>query len=148
MAARRSRRSSSSSRRRSSRRKHGDVHCADHLRTVRFAPYLKGMGPTFTLTTWDTNRLDRRHSPYIRYQLTMSDKGKTSVLFKGDDFSCGPMHSIDSDECVRSLMGFLTLRPGDTDREYFRNYTPKQLDYTSKHAEALDLAVMDRFGEG
>lgn len=26
------------------------------LRRVRFSPYRKGMGPTFSLTTWNTGR--------------------------------------------------------------------------------------------
>ena len=44
-------------------------------------------------------------------------------------------------------MGFLTLRPGDTDPEYFENYTQEQKEFADQHAEALAVAVMDRFGE-
>ncbi len=126
----------------------------DLLRTVRFSPYRKGMGPTFTLKTWlaGTNQQPDRsiHGPrdMIGYSLTMKDNGKRVELFTGEDFSCSPMHAIDGDQCIKSLMSFLTLRPGDTDAEYFQDYTPEQLEYCSHHAEALSCEVMYRFGEG
>jgi hypothetical protein len=57
------------------------------------------------------------------------------------------MYAIDSDKAVGSLMGFLTLRPGDTDSEYFESYTPEQMHFAETHAEALACEVMARFGE-
>ncbi len=171
----------------------------DILRTVRFSPYRKGMGPTFTLKTWDTGRTDSYGKSRIGYRLTMRGtcghaesakttcgrchrswcddcypapsamchwcngnynnvtgkcnatkwgKPLTTVLFEGEDFCCAPSYAIDGDQCIASLMGFLTLRPGDTDREYFADYTPEQLEYCSHHAESLSCEVMNRFGEG
>lgn len=118
----------------------------DYIRRVRFAPYRKGMGPTFTLTLLDV-RFDGRRDR-TSYRLTMRDtSGKHATLFEGDDFSPSPCHAIDSDEAVAALMGFLTLRPGDTDGEYFDNYTPEQLAYCSQHAEALSCESSCRFGE-
>lgn len=118
------------------------------LRRVRLAPYRKGCGPTFALTIWDTGCLHRGGPQYaIGYRLTMHEAGKRTVLFQGEDFGCSPMHAIDSDACVESLMVFLTLRPGDTDREYFADYTPAQIDYCEQHAEALGVECTDRFGE-
>jgi len=119
----------------------------DTLRTVHLRPYAKGHGPTFTLRTRDTGRTDRLGKSILEYAFTMRENGKTVTLFEGADFACSPMHAIDSDAACASLLGFLTLRPGDTDREYFEEYTAQQLDYCSKHAEALSCAVMDRFGD-
>lgn len=118
------------------------------LRRVRFAPYLKGKGPTFTLKTWDTGH-EHRGGPQwaIEYRLTMGEHGRRTVLFEGADFGCSPLDAIDSDACIRSLMSFLTLRPGDTDSEYFEDYTAAQLAYCDAHAEALSCCVADRFGE-
>jgi hypothetical protein len=48
---------------------------------------------------------------------------------------------------VRALMGFLTLRPGDTDDEYFDRYTPDQLAFADEHGEFLGLEVEMRFGD-
>ena len=127
----------------------------DILRRCRFSPYRKGMGPTFSLVTWDTGRMQSAvgssYTHYtLGYRLTMREpgpKGNRVVLFEGEDHGC-PMHTaIDSDGAVRSIMGFLTLRPGDTDSDYFKAYTPEQMAYAEQHAESLNMAVIDRFGE-
>lgn len=56
-------------------------------------------------------------------------------------------HATNSDAAVRNVMGWLTLRPGDTDSEYFAAYTPEQLAFCESHAETLSCEVMYRFGE-
>lgn len=91
-----------------------------------------------------TGRLDDRGQEYVAYRLNM---GRACTLFEGSDYSPSPGWAIDSDASVACLMSFLTLKPGDTDDEYFAEYTPQQLDYCAKHAEMLSLASIDRFGE-
>jgi hypothetical protein len=130
----------------------------DHLRTVRFVPYRKGMGPTFVLDTWDANTYDRHGKAGIAYRLVMVEGGKRTCLFYGDRCNGAllghPMGgaALDSREgsrsIARSLMTFLTLRPGDTDAEYFARYTREQLAYAEAHGEALSYEVEARFGEG
>jgi hypothetical protein len=119
----------------------------EKIRTVKLAPYRKGMGPTFSLVMFDTYKLDNRGATLIAYKLTQHEKGKSLVIFEGSDFSSSPCHAIDSDDAVRGLLGFLTLRPGDTDPEYFEKYSPTQIVYCIQHAEALSCYVYDRFGE-
>lgn len=127
----------------------------DILRRCVFSPYRKGMGPTFSLVTWDTGRTQRAVGSHpthytLGYKLTMREpgpKGKSVTLFEGEDHGC-PMHTgVDSDDAVRSVMNFLTLKPGDTDSDYFAGYTEAQLEYCNSHAESLALEVMNRFGE-
>jgi hypothetical protein len=113
------------------------------IRRCRFAPYRKGYGPLFTLTIWDTYRADARGQSYLGYCLRAGGR----VLFTGSDFAGSPMHADDSDATVAAVMSFLTLRPGDTDPDYFRGYGPEQLAFCSDHAESLSAAVSDRFGE-
>jgi hypothetical protein len=114
------------------------------MRTVIFRPYLKGKGPVFTLRMYEPTRWGRAggERPRIGYRLFMSGK----LLFEGDDYGPSQMHSWDGDESVEALMSFLTLRPGDTDADYFDKYTPGQLAYCSEHAEALSAEVETRFG--
>lgn len=112
------------------------------LRTVRLSPYRKGMGPVFTLTTWDTGRRDNRGSTYQRYRLSMDGK----PLFEGDDYSPSPTHASDGDAAIGALLGLLTMRPGDTDTDYFKDYTPEQLEFASQHAESLSCEAERRFG--
>ncbi len=117
------------------------------IRRVRFVPYRNGMGPRFALTVWDTGRTNGRKCQ-LGYRLNQIDGNRRWTLFEGEDFGCSPLHAIDSDETVESLMGFLTLRPGDTDAEYFADHTPEQLRFCEQHAEALGSEVETRFGEG
>ena len=115
----------------------------DMLRKCVFRPYRKGYGPTFTLLLWDTHRwCHNRPTTWLGYKLIMS--GET--LFEGEDFSNSPFDAVDSDETVKGLMGFLTLRPGDTDPDYFDGYNEKKLEYCDNHAEDLMCCVYDRFG--
>jgi hypothetical protein len=52
-----------------------------------------------------------------------------TVLFRGEDFGASPLHADDSDETLRALLGFLALRPGDTDRDFFDDYSAEQLEF-------------------
>jgi hypothetical protein len=118
----------------------------DILRRVRFAPYRKGHGPTFALTMWDTHRTDSRGSTTVGYRLVEHTvAGKTHVLFAGEDYHGSPMDASDSDANVRGLMEFLTLKPGDTDEEYFANYTPAQMAFAETHAETLNAELSQKF---
>ena len=116
------------------------------LRQCFFSPYRPGIGlPSFTLTLWDTNTRDPRGKCRPAYQLRQHLKGKTTVLFEGADYCCAPGHAVDSDSAVEGLMSFLTLRPGDTDGEYFANYTEAQREFCSLYAETLGAEVQARF---
>ncbi len=94
-----------------------------------------------TLRLWDLNTRDSLGKNKLGYEL----KAGRMVIFAGEDFACSPMHAIDSLECVASILTFLTLKPGDTDREYFANYTESQMDWcTSSQAENLAMWVYGR----
>lgn len=86
-----------------------------------------------TLRTWDTGKLSAGRR-VMGYELADAD-GVT--IFRGADFRPSPLHADDSDTTLRALLGFLTLRPGDTDREYFDGYTPAQLEFAGEHGELL-----------
>jgi hypothetical protein len=82
------------------------------------------------LRTWDTGST-RSNRTRIAYELR---EPSGTVLFAGDDFRASPMHADDSDNALRALLGFLTLRPGDTAAEYFADYTPAQLAFARSDA--------------
>jgi len=116
------------------------------LRTVILAPYANG--PRFTLQLRDTGRFNGSHTT-LAYTLSMKAPGKPrTIIFDAADYGVPSHQCIDSDDAVRGLLGFLTLRPGDTDSEYFETYTDAQRAYCAEHAEALAMATYDRFGEG
>lgn len=104
-------------------------------------PYRRGVGPTFTLVTHALGGMDWRGQSEIGYVLTQFDATGARVIFDGGDFHGSPMHADDSDASVASLLSFLTLRPGDTDAEYFDGYTDAQLAFADEHAETLSCIV-------
>lgn len=94
----------------------------------------------FRLSLYDTYKTDSMGKSRLAYRLT--DGGK--VIFEGEDFCCSPTQCIDSLETVYQLLGFLTLKPGDTDSEYFEKYTPGQLAWCqSNRCDELGLYVYD-----
>jgi len=97
-----------------------------------------------TLRTWDTGRT-RGTGMMARTRIGYEFRDpRGAVLFAGDDFGPSPMHADDSDATLRALLGFLFLKPGDTDREYFADYTPRQLDFaTSDTCELLAFIYSD-----
>jgi hypothetical protein len=125
------------------------------IRTCIFRPYIKREDlPAFTLQLFDMylsqsagsdNNGIERHKFRLAYKLHMRIGKKSVALFDGADFFTP--NSIDGDKTVRGIMFWLTLRPGDTDQEYFEKYSEEALAYCSDHAEALDVCVQDRFSE-
>lgn len=113
---------------------------------VRTVIFPNVAGQRYTLRVYDTHRNDTRGCSILSYALHRGFAADAVLLFEGDDFAGSPMHADDSDATMGALLGFLTLRPGDTDAEYFAAYTPRQLDFAATEAEALALAVYDRFG--
>lgn len=116
------------------------------LRHVRIEPYLSGHGPTFDLKTWDTGRPYRPGASQWGIGYDFRETGAAEPLFSGEDFGCSPMDAIDSDDCLRTLLSFLTLRPGDTDAEYFDDYTEAQHTFAAEHAENVSLWAMEDDG--
>ena len=117
----------------------------DYVRRVIFTPYRKGCGPSFTLTLHDAGYDYGRQRNMLRYVLRQA--GKRHPIFDGSDFGCSPLHAIDSDDTIAAIMSFLTLQPGDTDPDYFSDYTPAQRDFMQMHAHALEAEVRARFGD-
>lgn len=126
---------------------------SDLMRTEKLIPYMPGAGPTFSLSIYDCGRdpADRDGRHVVGYKLTMHPvNGRRSVtlwdrstLTKGADLRPSPYASIDGDDVVASLLTFLTLRPGDVEKDYFAEYTPAQLAFRDQHAEALSVCAED-----
>lgn len=110
----------------------------DTLRRVR----LDSPSGRYLLETWEAVNGGLDSGRYrIGYRLA-DPNGR--VIFEGEEFRPSPCHAIDSDESLRSLLGFLTLKPGDTDREYFASYTAEQIAFaTSFDCECLGLYALE-----
>lgn len=119
-------------------------HATALLRKVHLMPY-GFRKPSFAVAIWETDDTSDdalNGKPALAYRLSIADdNGTRRVLFEGADFRGSPMHAIDSNATLVALMGFLCLRPGDTDRDYTR----AQLEFCDQHAESLGLYVQDRY---
>ena len=100
----------------------------------------------YRLTTWDTGRTERPSGSVTMDRAVLAYRflaPNGTVLFEGADFYCSPMHAIDSDETLKGILGFLTLCPGDTDADYFANYTPAQMAFAQGPADQLSFYAME-----
>jgi hypothetical protein len=121
----------------------------DVVRDVLIDSGLKGV-PDHRLVVWDTHKVQR---PYGHTTLGYAfyPAGSDEPLFSAEDYGCPAGRAIDSDATLADLLGFLTLKPGDTDSEYFVAYTQSQLEWaTSCACETLALIPYDAesFGSG
>jgi hypothetical protein len=99
------------------------------MRTVKAMDY--------SVTISDSGKRDGMGKAICIYSLVSPDGDE---IFNGADLHCSPMHDPESDDSIRALLGFLTLRPGDTDADYFDSYTPEQLAW-AKSGDCEDLAL-------
>jgi len=110
------------------------------FRVVRLAA-----GPGYVLELYDANRSQgNKHG--VSYRLFRGDEETPLFTSEGGKELYTPS-AIDSDGAARALLGFLTLKPGDTDPDYFDGYTEAQLDFARGDAEELDMVSRDLLGE-
>ncbi len=71
---------------------------------------------------------------YLHYRLYHYN----DIIFEGKDFGPSPIYPIDSNRTVAAILDFLSLVPGDTDKEYFKDYTQKQMSFAEKNNDELE----------
>jgi hypothetical protein len=119
----------------------GDEICDKHVRIhepmqydfTESEPVRTWTGGAFRLELHTDNQVHRCGKDILGYQFFHDQQ----LVFERKDFHCSPLHAIDSDATVAGILNFLSLRPGDTDAEYFENYTPKQMSFARNHGEDL-----------
>ena len=97
---------------------------SDDDRTLRIAEL---RGTKYLLHTWDTRRTDPMGKSIVGAAFWHVEHDEP--IFCTEDFGASPMHAIDSDEMLRAILGFFTLGKGDTDPDYFADYTPRQVEF-------------------
>lgn len=81
-----------------------------------------------------------------KYQLEVRQGGK--VIFPVD----GPLHgtyfpcwSSDGPNAKEHTLNHLSIKPGDTDDDFFANYTPEQLAFVEKYGEDISCEKERRY---
>jgi hypothetical protein len=95
------------------------------------APFVKWHADSFELFIFHTHQ--SRDGKW-RMAYVLFDEGK--VIFKGDDFFSP--NDLDEKWNVAQLLGFLSLKDGDTGDEYFEKYTPEQIAWRDERAADED----------
>lgn len=99
----------------------------------------------YTVNLQETNRRATTGQIKTKYSLVSPDG---TVIFSGNDLGCSPMHAPESRENAIALLGFLTVKPGDTDEDYFKDYTPEQLAWCqSDDCEDLSIFTDEDYGD-
>ena len=96
----------------------------------------------YSLLLWDTHRKGRgieAHKSVLGYALFHN--ASDEPIFSGEDYQVPGC--IDDDDAVRGILGFLTLRKGDTDADYFDDYNERQLAFRDSDAEYLSMFAME-----
>jgi hypothetical protein len=91
-------------------------------------------GYGFKVEMFDSPRQGRYGKWEVPFRL--SHHGET--IFE-NTLGASPMHATDSDQTLAAIVCFCSLRPGDTDPEYFDDYTPRQLAWCKQWGETLSL---------
>ena len=81
------------------------------------------------------NKGDRRKVGYT------FGRENAPAIFSGLQYSPSPLYSPEGYDSAIGLLGFLTLKKGDTDEDYFDDYTPEQLAF-SQSMDCEELAVL------
>lgn len=118
----------------------------DQIRLVALTPYRIGDPnyPFFLLSLRNSHRVVPGTHSAVGYKLTYGDG---TPIFEGDDVNVASTTAIDSNEAIRVVMMWLSFSPHDTDKSYFDDYTPEQLDFAVKHGDNLAVYGDDRFPE-
>lgn len=93
-----------------------------------------------TLRVYDLFKRDSMGKSVLGYEFKVGRK----VLFQGTDFHCSPCFAIDSLKTAYAILGFLTVRHEDVEKEYFDEYTEEQMNWTrSSKCVYLSYKVSD-----
>lgn len=110
-------------------------------------------GITLAVTAWDNagggthNRIDVEAA--LLWDDGIHKRKRRDVVFAKGETWCGlpAGKCTDSDDAKELVLSLLAMKPGDTDDEYFANYTEDQLRFANSYGEELSMVALDRYGE-
>jgi hypothetical protein len=80
-------------------------------------------------------------------KVTVVVKLKGKEIFKFGDTWCGipSHHSLDGSYAKETVLHLISIKPGDTDPDYFKHYTEEQKDFADSLGEELFMAGQYRY---
>lgn len=117
-------------------------HREGKARYWRLKPYINSIKREFVLKVQRTEKYHgERVGIYFRFERIDIHKYSThTVLF--EDIIWTPRGELNR-TVMREVLGWVTLRPGDTDADYFKDYDDEQLKFCERDAEAVSMFCED-----
>lgn len=69
------------------------------------------------------------------------------IIFSSLKGSFSPCFSVDGDDAKRHILQHIAMKPGDTDAEFFADYTKEQLDFVKLNSDDIYMTSIERYGE-
>lgn len=91
-------------------------------------------GYGFKVELFDSNERDR----YGKWAVPFKFYHKGELIFENTLWA-SPMHATDNRETLAAVLCFCSLKPGDTDSEFFADYSERQLEWCQEWGETLGL---------
>jgi hypothetical protein len=115
-----------------------------HLFTLRVRPDKSGQ--TIIIHAFDANHVDSTGHNGIEVEVRHA--GKT--IFPRGQLYCGTSRyvAVDSIAARELVLSLVAMRPGDTDSDYFADYSADQLDWASEHGEIIGAVREYRYCDG
>lgn len=113
----------------------------DFLFEVKFRLYRQQKG-FVTIRAYNTGRMGPHGHTTLRCELVFN--GET--IFSDGSVGVPSHQSLDGDYAKELVVSLFCMKPGDTDPDFFADYTEAQLDFVSNHGESLYCAKCDRWG--
>lgn len=101
-----------------------------------------------TITLFQTG-FDSRGAASV--EVVVRDNGR-EVFGPGTDGmrltgALSPLFSTDGIDAKRYALSYASIRPGDTDKDFFDPYTPAQLAWVEANGEELSMLTFARYGD-
>lgn len=102
------------------------------------------------VTVWDDAGFQAPNHRRLDVEaLLISEGGKREVIFAKGDTYCAVTQQDTTDGAAAHhlVLSLLAMKPGDTDRDYFANYSERQLDFATRYGEEIGIIADDRYGD-
>jgi hypothetical protein len=130
---------------------HGGLcfHCQWDGKRIFTLRYSLDDGSRLTIDAYDTGVMDNRGTTRITIRAVHHIGKDRRVIWRPGETWChpGPGDCDDSDKAKELVTSLVTIRPGDTDADYFEGYSPEQLEFCERYGEVLQMIAWERYGE-
>jgi len=113
-----------------------------YLFTLRVPIFYNGKTSTVVVHAFEGGCQAPNHT---RIDVEVRMNGK--VIFPRGATWCGipGNHSVDGIHAKELVLSLIAMKPGDTDPDYFKDYTEDQLEFVERYGEELNMARLDRY---